>query len=191
MPKDKLFQQLSNVEVLILSSCELTARGNQVFHNLRKLQHVDLSYNKSTAFSTDAFSNLKSIYLNCAHGMIHVVPGGQPAPLDDHCITNFSYNLLDCTCSKISLITWYKQHLDNTEDLEGTRCSEPKLLAGFSWPPFQSPMGRTHQELLPLSWLFYPVVPSSFGMLIVSSKITSNSKSRMGTQKIFTTTALS
>ncbi|XP_065513715.1 CD180 antigen [Caloenas nicobarica] len=130
MPKDKLFQQLSNLEVLILSSCELTAIGSQAFHSLEKLRHVDLSHNKLIAFSTDAFSNLKSIYLNFAHNRIHVVPRDQLASLSGHCVINLSYNPLDCTCSNIGLITWYKQNLDKIEDPEGTRCSEPKLLAG-------------------------------------------------------------
>ncbi|KAM4879300.1 LOW QUALITY PROTEIN: CD180 antigen [Sylvia borin] len=126
MPKDKLFQ-LSNLEALILPSCELTAIGNQVFHNIRKLQHVHLRYNKCTAFSTDAFPNLKSAYLSCAHNSTHVVPGDQLMPLVGCCIINLSYNLLDCIYSKIYLITWYK-HKDKIEDPEGTG-SESKLLA--------------------------------------------------------------
>ncbi|NXG93966.1 CD180 protein, partial [Stercorarius parasiticus] len=130
VPKDKLFQQLSNLEVLILSSCELTAIGGQAFHTLKKLRHVDLRHNKLTAFSTDAFSNLKSIYLNFAHNRIHIVPGDKLASLAGHCVINLSYNPLDCTCSNIGLITWYKQNLDKIEDPEETRCSEPKLLAG-------------------------------------------------------------
>ncbi|NXT28981.1 CD180 protein, partial [Syrrhaptes paradoxus] len=130
MPKDKLFQQLSNLEVLILSSCELTAIGDQAFHNLNKLRHVDLSHNKLKAFSTDAFSSLKSIYLNFAHNSIHIVPHDKLAFLAGHCVINLSYNPLECTCSNIGLITWYKQNLDKTEDPEGTRCSQPKLLAG-------------------------------------------------------------
>ncbi|KAM6104787.1 LOW QUALITY PROTEIN: CD180 antigen [Pterocles gutturalis] len=128
-PKDKLFQP-SNLEVLILSSCELTAIDDQAFHNLSKLRHVDLSHNKLKAFSTDAFSNLKSIYLNFAHNSIHIVPHDKLASLAGHCVINLSYNPLECTCSNTGLITWYKQNLDKIEDPEGTRCSEPKLLAG-------------------------------------------------------------
>ncbi|XP_051498871.1 CD180 antigen [Apus apus] len=130
MPEDKLFQQLSSLEVLILSSCELTAVGGQAFHSLIKLQHVDLSHNKLLAFSTDAFSNLKSIYLNFAHNSIHIIPQDKLMSLAGHCVINLSYNPLDCTCSNIGLITWYKQNMDKIEDPEGTRCSEPKLLAG-------------------------------------------------------------
>ncbi|NWH55998.1 CD180 protein, partial [Geococcyx californianus] len=130
MPKDKLFQQLFNLEVLILSSCELTAIGDKAFHSLKKLKHVDLSYNKLTAFSTDAFSNLKSIYLNFAHNRIRIVPRDELSSLVGHCIINLSYNPLECTCLNIGLITWYKQNLDKIEDPEGTRCSEPKSLAG-------------------------------------------------------------
>ncbi|NXH73797.1 CD180 protein, partial [Hydrobates tethys] len=130
LPKNKLFQQLSNLEALILSSCELTAIGGQAFHSLKKLRHVDLSHNKLTAFSTDAFSNLKSIYLNFAHNRIRIVPRDKLASLAGHWVINLSHNPLDCTCSNIGLITWYKQNLDKIEDPEGTRCSQPKLLAG-------------------------------------------------------------
>ncbi|NXT84400.1 CD180 protein, partial [Zapornia atra] len=130
IPKDKQFQPLSNLEVLILSSCELTAIEHQAFLSLEKLRHVDLRHNKLTAFSTDAFSNLKSIYLNFAHNRIRIVPREKLASLAGHCVINLSYNPLDCTCSNIGLITWYKQNLDKIEDPEGTRCSEPKLLAG-------------------------------------------------------------
>lgn len=130
MPKDKLFRQLSSLEVLILSSCGLTAIGDQAFHNLKKLWHVDLSHNKLIAFSTDAFSNLKSIYLSFAHNRIRIVSHDKLASLAGHCLINLSYNPLDCTCSSIGLITWYKENLDRLEDPEGTRCSEPKSLAG-------------------------------------------------------------
>ncbi|NXE80145.1 CD180 protein, partial [Cochlearius cochlearius] len=130
MTKDNLFQQLSNLEMLILSSCELTAIGSQAFHSLKKLRHVDLSHNKLTAFSTDAFANLKGIYLNFAYNRIRIVPHDKLASLAGLCVINLSYNPLDCTCSNIGFITWYKQNLDKIEDPEGTRCSEPKLLAG-------------------------------------------------------------
>uniref|UniRef100_A0A8C8B432 Uncharacterized protein n=1 Tax=Otus sunia TaxID=257818 RepID=A0A8C8B432_9STRI len=73
--------------------------GNQAFHSLKKLQHVDLSNNKLIVFSTDAFSNLKSIYLNFAHNRICIVPCNKLASLAGHCVINLSYNPLDCTCS--------------------------------------------------------------------------------------------
>ncbi|KFQ44375.1 CD180 antigen, partial [Nestor notabilis] len=120
----------SNQQVLILSSCELTAIGDQAFHSLKKLRHIDLSHNKLAAFSTDAFSNLKNIYLNFAHNRIHIVPSDKLAPLAGHCIINLSYNPLNCTCSNIDLISWYKQNLDKIEDPKETRCSEPKGLSG-------------------------------------------------------------
>ncbi|NXK47791.1 CD180 protein, partial [Chauna torquata] len=130
VPKNKLFQQLSSLEVLILSSCEMTAVDNQVFRSLRKLRHVDLSHNKLTVFSTDAFSKLKSIYLNFAYNRIRIVPGDQLVSLPGHSVINLSHNPLECTCSNIGLVTWYKQNPDKIEDPEGTTCSAPKSLAG-------------------------------------------------------------
>ncbi|NXJ07764.1 CD180 protein, partial [Odontophorus gujanensis] len=129
-PKNKLFQQLSNLEVLILSSCELTAVDNQVFHSLEKLRHIDLSHNKFTALSTDVFSKLKSIYLNFAYNRIRIVTRDQIESLPGHSVINLSYNPLACTCSNIGFITWYGQNLDKIEDPEGTTCSEPKSLSG-------------------------------------------------------------
>ncbi|NXE44615.1 CD180 protein, partial [Casuarius casuarius] len=130
MPKNKLLQQLSNLEVLVLASCELTALDDQAFHILKKLRHIDLSHNKLIAFSTDAFSNLKSIYLNFAHNRVQIIPRDKLVSLPGYSIINLSYNPLDCTCSNIGLITWYKQNLDKIEDAEETTCSEPKSLAG-------------------------------------------------------------
>ncbi|KAM9367310.1 LOW QUALITY PROTEIN: CD180 antigen [Phaethornis superciliosus] len=126
IPKDKLFQQLS-LEVLILSSCELTGIDGQAFHSLKKLQHVDLSHNKITVFSTDAFSDLKSISLKFAHNRIHTVPHEELASLAGCCVINLS-SPMDCTCSSFVLIT-YKQKMDKTENPEGTRCSDPKLVS--------------------------------------------------------------
>ncbi|KFZ53908.1 CD180 antigen, partial [Podiceps cristatus] len=130
-----LFQGLENLmlldlKVLILSYCELTAIDDQDFHSLKKLRHVDLSHNKLTTFSTDAFSNLQRIYLNFAHNGIRLIPPDKLASLTGHCVINLSHNPLECTCSNIGLITWYKQNLDKIEDPEGTRCSEPESLAG-------------------------------------------------------------
>ncbi|XP_065261939.1 CD180 antigen [Emys orbicularis] len=127
---ENLFHQVPSLEVLILSFCDLTAIQNQAFHTLKKLKQVDLSHNKLIAFSTDAFSNLKSIYLNFANNRIHIIPRDMLTNLSGQSIINLSYNPLECTCSNIGLITWYKQNMDKIEDPEGTVCCEPKALAG-------------------------------------------------------------
>ncbi|NWI20608.1 CD180 protein, partial [Crypturellus soui] len=130
MPKSKLLQQLTNLEVLILSSCELTAIDGQAFHILKKLRYVDLSHNNLATFSTDAFSHLKSIYLNFAHNRIQIIQPDKLVSLPGQTVINLSYNPLECTCSNIGLITWYKDNLDKIEDPEETTCSKPKSLAG-------------------------------------------------------------
>lgn len=80
-------------------------------------------------FSTGIFSNLKSIYLNFAHNSIHIVPRDKLVSPAGHCVINLSYNPLECTCSAIGLIAWYKQNLDKIEDPKEMRYSEPKSLA--------------------------------------------------------------
>ncbi|KGL80181.1 CD180 antigen, partial [Tinamus guttatus] len=125
-----LFKGLEKLRVLDLTSCELTAIDGQAFHFLRKLRYVDLSHNKLTTFSTDAFSHLKSVYLNFAHNRIQIIQRDKLVSLPGHSVINLSYNPLECTCSNIDLITWYKENLDKIEDPEETTCSEPKSLAG-------------------------------------------------------------
>ncbi|XP_067424868.1 CD180 antigen [Emydura macquarii macquarii] len=127
---ENLFHQVPSLEELILSFCDLTAIQNQAFHALKKLRHVDLSHNKLITFSTDAFSNLKSIYLNFANNKIHVIPRDLLTNLSGQSIINLSYNPLECTCSNIGLLTWYKRNMDKIEDPDGTVCCEPKALAG-------------------------------------------------------------
>uniref|UniRef100_A0A8C8RY33 CD180 molecule n=1 Tax=Pelusios castaneus TaxID=367368 RepID=A0A8C8RY33_9SAUR len=128
--QDDLFHQVPSLEVLILSFCHLTAINKQAFHTLKKLKHVDLSHNKLIAFSTDAFFNLKSIYLNFASNKIHIIPREFLTSLSGQSVINLSYNPLECTCSNIGLLTWYKQNMDKIEDPDGTVCGEPKSLAG-------------------------------------------------------------
>ncbi|NXA32326.1 CD180 protein, partial [Eudromia elegans] len=130
MPRSTLLQQLTNLEVLILASCELTAIDGQAFRFLRKLRYVDLSHNKITTFGAGAFAHLHSIYLNFAHNGIQTIPRDKLVSLPGHSIINLSYNPLECSCSTIGLITWYKENLGKIEDPEETTCSEPKSLAG-------------------------------------------------------------
>ncbi|XP_025038433.2 CD180 antigen [Pelodiscus sinensis] len=127
---DNLFHQVPSLEELILSFCDLTAIQNQAFHTLKKLKRVDLSHNKLIAFSTSAFSNLKGIYLNFANNRIHIISRDMLTNLSGQSVINLSYNPLECTCSNIGLLTWYKQNLDKIEDPKETLCSEPKSLAG-------------------------------------------------------------
>uniref|UniRef100_A0A8D0GPS8 CD180 molecule n=1 Tax=Sphenodon punctatus TaxID=8508 RepID=A0A8D0GPS8_SPHPU len=128
---DNLFQEVPSLKELILSSCELISVQSRAFHSLRDLKHVDLSHNKLTALSTEAFSNLKNMYLNFANNRIHFIPRDMLTSLSGKSIINLSYNPLECSCSNIGLLTWYKQNLDKIEAPEGTVCCEHKSLAGM------------------------------------------------------------
>ncbi|XP_063152814.1 CD180 antigen [Candoia aspera] len=127
---DNFFQKAPNLEVLTLASCQLLSIEAKAFSALRKLKHVDLNHNNLIAFSSDVFSNLRNIYLNFANNRIHIIPHDLLTSLSGQSIINLSYNPLECTCSNIGLLTWYKQNIDKIEDSEETVCSEPKSLAG-------------------------------------------------------------
>ncbi|KAF0876531.1 CD180 antigen [Crocuta crocuta] len=128
--KTNLLQPLSSLEVLILSSCDLLSIDKQAFQSLGKMSHVDLSYNSLTGNSIDAFSHLQGLYLNLAANSIHTVPPHLIPTLSQQSTINLSHNPLECTCSNIYFITWYKENLEKFEGLEETVCANPPSLRG-------------------------------------------------------------
>ncbi|KAG8131038.1 hypothetical protein E2320_017975, partial [Naja naja] len=127
---DNFLQKAPNLEVLTLASCQLMVIEAKAFSALSTLKHVDLKHNNLTAFYSDVFSSLRNIYLNFANNRIHIIPHDLLTGLSGQSIINLSYNPLECTCSNIGLLTWYKQNIDKIEDFEQTLCAEPKSLAG-------------------------------------------------------------
>ncbi|XP_077203405.1 CD180 antigen [Paroedura picta] len=158
---DNVFQQTPNLEVLILSSCKLPTIQTKAFYALRKLRHVDLSYNNLIAFSSDAFSILKSIYLNFANNKIRIIPRDMLTSLAGKSIINLSYNPLECTCSNIGLLTWYKQNIDKIEDSEKTACSEPKSLAGVQFSSVNLACGHHTAQTTLIALLVIAVITAS------------------------------
>ncbi|XP_029798223.1 CD180 antigen [Suricata suricatta] len=128
--KTNLLQPLSSLQILILSNCDLLSIDKQAFQSLGKMSHVDLSYNSLTDNSIDAFSHLQGLYLNLAANSIHTVPLHLLPSLSQQSTINLSHNPLDCTCSNIYFITWYKENLQKFEGLEETMCANPPSLRG-------------------------------------------------------------
>ncbi|XP_069079112.1 CD180 antigen [Pleurodeles waltl] len=125
-----LLQQVPNLEVLILSECELIAIDNEAFHNLTKLKYVLLNRNKLTMFSTNAFYDLRQIVLNFAENHIKIIPQKMVNGISGLSIIDLSYNPLDCSCDNIEFLTWLHKNMDKMENLEETSCSTPNALAG-------------------------------------------------------------
>lgn len=130
IPKTNLLQTVGSLEVLLLSSCDLLSIDQQAFRSLDKLSHVDLSHNSLTSNSIDAVSHLKGIYLNLAANAIGIIPRHLLSILSQQSTINLSHNPLDCTCSNIHFLTWYKENLQKLEDLEETVCANPPSLRG-------------------------------------------------------------
>ncbi|XP_015280570.1 PREDICTED: CD180 antigen [Gekko japonicus] len=158
MLNDNVFGQTPNLEVLILSSCKLPAIQTKAFYALRKLKHVDLSYNNLIAFSSDAFSSLKSIYLNFANNKIRIIPRDMLTSLSGKSVINLSYNPLECTCSNIGLLTWYKQNTDKIEDSEKTVCSEPKSLVGVKLSSVNLSCGHHTAQIILITLVVIAVI---------------------------------
>ncbi|XP_066216908.1 CD180 antigen [Saccopteryx leptura] len=125
-----LLQTVGNVEVLILSCCELVSIDQHAFRSLQKLSHIDLSHNSLMESSIDALSPLKGLYLNLASNSIRILPPHLLPILSQQSTINLSHNPLDCTCSNGRFIAWYQENLQRLEDPEKTVCASPPSLRG-------------------------------------------------------------
>ncbi|XP_074138473.1 CD180 antigen [Sminthopsis crassicaudata] len=130
LTKDNLLHPVDSLQVLILSSCGLTALEHQAFGNLRKLRYLDLQHNSLTGSGLDAFSDLKETYLNLAANNIHIIPPSLLPVFSQQRIINLSHNPLDCSCSNIYFLKWYKENLHKISDPEETTCGDPPDLKG-------------------------------------------------------------
>lgn len=163
---NNLFQQVANLEVIMLSSCKLPAIQTKAFAALKKLKHVDLSHNHLITFNSGAFSSLKNIYLNFANNRIHIIPRDMLTDLSGQSVINLSYNPLQCTCSNIGLLTWYKQNRDKIEDSEETVCSEPKSLAGTKLFSVNLSCGYSTAKIILISFAVVTVIIATFTLII-------------------------
>lgn len=138
-----VLQTLKSLEFLVLSFCDLISIHQQAFHNLGKMNHVDISHNRLTGKSIEAFSNLKGIYLNLAANSVDIIPLQLLPILSQQDTINLSHNPLDCTCSNIHFITWYKENLQKLEDAEKTLCANPPSLRGVKLSDIELSCGIT------------------------------------------------
>ncbi|XP_071993530.1 CD180 antigen [Engystomops pustulosus] len=127
---ENLFSKVLQLETLILSNCNLQVIEKPAFQKLKKLKTIDLSHNKLTALAPDTFSGLHEMSLNLASNMISTIPIGLVQNISGGNTINLSYNPIDCSCSNIEFLTWFKQHEKIFLDKSNTRCASPRSLAG-------------------------------------------------------------
>ncbi|XP_074055735.1 CD180 antigen isoform X2 [Macrotis lagotis] len=130
LTKDNMLQPLDNLQVLILSSCGLTALEQQAFGSLGKLRYLDLQHNILTGSGLAALSDLKATHLNLAANSIRIIPPSVLPAFSQQNIINLSHNPLDCTCSNIHFLRWYRENLHKISDPEETTCGDPPALRG-------------------------------------------------------------
>ncbi|XP_040584957.1 CD180 antigen isoform X1 [Mesocricetus auratus] len=128
--KTNPLQTLESLETLILSFCDLSSIDQQAFIRLKIMNHVDLSHNRLTSSSIEALSHLKGIYLNLASNHIDIIPSSLLPILSQQRTISLRGNPLDCTCSNIYFLEWYKENMQKLEDTENTFCANPPLLRG-------------------------------------------------------------
>lgn len=148
IPKANLFQTLSTLKTLVLSFCELLSIDQQAFQHLEKLGYIDLSHNSLTSSSINAFSHLTGLYLNLAANNMDIIPWQVLPILSQQSSINLSHNPLDCTCTNIHFITWYKENLKNLVDLEETVCANPPALRGMKVSDVELACGMTTVGIL-------------------------------------------
>lgn len=128
--KTNLFQTVGSLEVLTVSSCELLSIDREAFHGLGRMTHLDLSRNNLTANSLDALGPLKGVHLDLASNSIRVIPPRVLPFLSQQSTINLSDNPLDCTCSNVHFITWFRENLQKLEASEETVCADPPAARG-------------------------------------------------------------
>ncbi|XP_006762463.1 PREDICTED: CD180 antigen [Myotis davidii] len=143
LSKTNLLQTVAGLEVLVLSSCELLSIHQQAFHSLGNVTHIDLSQNSLTENSIGALGHLKGLYLNLASNSIRIIPPRLLPTLSQQSTINLSHNPLDCTCSNVRFITWYRENLHKLEDVEETVCANPPSLRGVKLSEVELSCGIT------------------------------------------------
>ncbi|KAG9488175.1 hypothetical protein GDO78_007787 [Eleutherodactylus coqui] len=127
---ENLFSKVPQLKTLILSNCKLEVIEKDAFQKLKNFKSVDLSHNNLTALTTNAFGNLSDIFINFAFNMISSIPIALVQNITNASIINLSYNPIDCSCSNLEFLTWYKQHGNIFLDKTYTTCGSPPSLAG-------------------------------------------------------------
>ncbi|XP_068952544.1 CD180 antigen [Petaurus breviceps papuanus] len=130
LSKDNLLHPVDSLQILILSSCGLTALEQQAFGSLGKLRYLDLQHNSLTGSGLAALSDLKETHLNLAANSLRIIPPSLLHVFSQQSIINLSHNPLDCTCSNIHFLTWYKENLHKISNPEETTCGDPSALRG-------------------------------------------------------------
>lgn len=130
IPNTNLLQTVGSLESLILSFCDLISIHQQAFRGLQKIGHLDLSHNSLTDRSIEALSHLKGSHLHLGTNRFSIIPAHLLPILSQQSTINLSNNPLDCSCSNMHFLTWFKENLHKLEDSEETRCASPPLLKG-------------------------------------------------------------
>lgn len=164
LSKTNLLQTVASLEVLILSSCELLSIDQQAFHSLGNVTHIDLSHNRLTENSIDALGHLQGLYLNLATNSIRIIPPRLLPILSQQSTINLSHNPLDCTCSNVGFINWYRENLHKLEDVEETVCANPPSLRGVKLSEVELSCGITA-----LGIFFLVVFLFLFTILLISA----------------------
>ncbi|XP_077318786.1 CD180 antigen [Lithobates pipiens] len=130
LTNDNLFATTLKLETLILTKCKLREIEDQAFKNLRQLKHIDLSDNNLTVFNTNLFANLTFMSLNYAFNYITTIPIDFLRNISYQNTINLSHNPIDCSCSNIDFLSWYKSNSKLFMDKENTVCGSPPSLVG-------------------------------------------------------------
>ncbi|XP_076973511.1 CD180 antigen [Tamandua tetradactyla] len=162
IPKANLLQTVGSLETLILSSCDLLSIDQQAFLGLGKMSHVDLSRNNLTGNSLAALSRLRGTYLHLAANSIRIIPPHLLPTLSQQHTIDLSDNPLECSCSNIRFLTWFKENLKKFESLEETVCADPPHLRGVKLSVVKLSCGMTA-----LGIFFLIVVLFSLAILLI------------------------
>ncbi|XP_072532994.1 toll-like receptor 4 [Salminus brasiliensis] len=107
-----LFENLTAVEILDISNCDIDNIAWKTFNNLQSLQQLLLNHNRLMVLDFVTHPNLKGLRLLEAHkNNIASIPlnilQNLPSNLS---VLDLSFNPIDCSCSQIDFISWISSH---------------------------------------------------------------------------------
>ncbi|XP_037088606.1 LOW QUALITY PROTEIN: protein slit-like [Pollicipes pollicipes] len=120
------FQDLTELNSLVIYGNGITSLPNGIFHGLVSLQLLLLNANKISCIQKDAFRDLNSLtLLSLFDNNIQTLTNGTFAPLGNVQTLHLGRNPFICDCE----LQWLSQYLDvRPIETSGARCEEPPAL---------------------------------------------------------------
>uniref|UniRef100_A0A6I8NDU0 LRRCT domain-containing protein n=1 Tax=Ornithorhynchus anatinus TaxID=9258 RepID=A0A6I8NDU0_ORNAN len=123
-----LLGSTTTLEELALADCGLEALPGPALATLTALRRLDLSGNRLT--SADGLRALRGLSLDLEANQLRLVPPGLLTALAAQSDVRLARNPLDCSCSNVRFLAWFRETPGKTRARGETTCGGPPALEG-------------------------------------------------------------